>query len=63
MTALICTRSIDIDAVHVSGGGRCMQPDLPTYDHSFAGQEVQFSRILLHLAGHPSPTPPTYERK
>ena len=27
--------------------------DLPTYEHSFAGQDVQFGRILLYLAGQP----------
>ncbi len=41
----------------------CTSSDFPTYDHSFAGQEVQFGRILLHLAGHPFPwpTPPTQQ--
>ncbi len=34
--------------------------DMPTYDHSFAGQKVHFGRILLRLAGHP---PPTKEKK
>ncbi len=41
----------------------CCKSDLPTHDHSFAGQKVQFGRILLRLAGHPSPTPPTKEKK
>ncbi len=39
------------------------EADLPTYDHRFARQEVQFGRILLQLAGHPSPTPPTKEKE